>query len=115
MYGDPAHPERPTLAVMASGSEKLAARGAAAARNIAQAASLPVIHAGDPVRLWSAEKNLHLQLSAVALENGAIGDRIRLKIPGAGWESGSGWDGGGSGQPMVWGVVRGAAEVEMEP
>jgi hypothetical protein len=109
VYADPAHPDRPTVAVLAGGPEQEVARGAAEARSRAVEAAVPVVRVGDRVVLWSAEKNLRLQLAAVAEENGAIGDHIRLSIPGTAWDNGP-----GSQQP-VRGVVRGAADVEMEP
>jgi hypothetical protein len=109
IFGDPAHPERPTVAVPAEARDQQAAQGTAEARLRTVAAAMPVVHVGDRVRLWSVEKNLRLQLSAVAEENGAVGDSIRLSIAGAAWE------GGTAGQQVVRGVVRGAAEVEMEP
>jgi Chaperone for flagella basal body P-ring formation len=109
VFADPVHPERPTVAVLAGGAEQQVARGAAEARSRAVEAAVPVVRVGDRVVLWSAEKNLRLQLAAVAEENGAIGDHIRLSIPGTAWDNGP-----GSQQP-VRGVVRGAADVEMEP
>jgi Chaperone for flagella basal body P-ring formation len=120
IFADPVHPERPEVAVPALPGEQVAARATAAAlveaavavtveaRVQMAAAAVPVVHRGDRVTLWSVETNLRLQLAAVAEENGAVGERIRLSIPGAGW------GGDGAAQP-VRGVVRCAGEVEMEP
>jgi hypothetical protein len=112
IFADPAHPERPEIAVPALPAEQVAARATAAASVVARvqmaAAAVPVVHVGDRVTLWSTETNLRLQLAAVAEENGAIGERIRLSLPGAGW-------GGDGAAQTVRGVVRGVAEVEMEP
>jgi len=109
IFADPAHPERPSVAVPAEAADQAAARGRAEAAALTTVARLPVVHVGDRVRLWREEKNLRLELAAVAEENGAVGDSIRLSIAGAAWE------GGPAGQQAVRGVVRGAAEVEMEP
>ena len=109
IYADPRHPERPTIAVLAQDADQGIARGAAEVQVLAAAAAVPVVHLGDHVRLWSVEKNIRLQLSAVAEENGAIGERIRLSIPGAVWEDGV------PGLQAVRGLVRGAGDVEMEP
>jgi hypothetical protein len=109
VFADPAHPERPTVAVLADGPQQELARGAAAERSRAVAAAVPVVRVGDRVVLWSTEKNIRLQLAAVAEENGAIGDHIRLRIPGAAWDNGP------NSQQPVRGVVRSAADVEMEP
>jgi Chaperone for flagella basal body P-ring formation len=109
VFADPAHPERPTVAVLAGGAEQQLARSATEAHSRVIEAAVPVVHIGDRVVLWSAEKNLRLQLAAVAEENGAIGDHIRLSIPGAAWDNGP------SSQQPVRGVVRGVADVEIEP
>ena len=69
----------------------------------------PVVHARDRVLLWREERNLRLQLAAVAEQSGAVGESIRVRIPGASWGGGMQAD-----QP-VRGIVRGPAEVEMEP
>jgi hypothetical protein len=110
VFADPVHPERPTVAVLLSGTEEQFARSAAEAHSRAVAAAVPVVRVGDRVVLWSAEKNLRLQLAAVAEENGAIGDHIRLIISGAAWEGSS-----AGGAQAVHGVVRSASDVEMEP
>ncbi|HEX4652174.1 MAG TPA: flagella basal body P-ring formation protein FlgA [Granulicella sp.] len=109
VFADPAHPERPTVAVLADGAQQELARGAAEERSRAIAAAVPVVRIGDRVMLWSTEKNLRLQLAAVAEENGALGDHIRLRIPGAAWDNGA------NSQQSVRGVVRSATDVEMEP
>jgi hypothetical protein len=109
VFADPTHPERPTIAVLSGGAEQEVARGLAEAHAYAVAAAVPVVRVGDRVVLWSAEKNLRLQLAAVAQENGAIGDHIRLSIPGAAWDNSP------NSQQAVRGVVRSASDVEMEP
>ncbi len=66
----------------------------------------PVVHVGDQVTLWSEERNLHVQLTAVADQNGAVGETIRLHMLGVsmGWEQ----------TPQrLTGTVRGAGSVEM--
>ncbi len=114
------HPERPYVSVLVplSARETSIARaqsGIAPPAQLAQTSlytapnqfgSAPVVHAGDQVTLWSEERNLHVQLTAVAEQNGAVGDRIRLHILGVsmGWEQ----------TPQrLTGTVRGAGSVEM--
>jgi len=109
VFADPAHPERPTVAVLADGPRQELARSAAEEHARAVAAAVPVVRIGDRVVLWSTEKNIRLQLAAVAEENGALGAHIRLRIPGAAWDNGS------NSQQSVRGVVRSATDVEMEP
>ena len=111
IFANPAQPERPAVAVPAQPAESGVSEAEFARRNVeAQlrraVAQAPTVHAGDRVRLWSAEKNLRLQLTAVAQEDGAVGDHIRLRIPG-GWA-------GDTAEQALRGVVRGLADVEME-
>jgi hypothetical protein len=108
VFADPAHPERPTVALLSGGTEEQLARNAAEVHARVVAAAIPVVRVGDRVVLWSTEKNLRLQLAAVAKENGAIGDHIRLSIPGAAWDNGP------NSQQPVRGIVRSASDVEME-
>ncbi len=114
------HPERPYVSVLVPLSARDmsfagAQSGVASSGQFTQAglhagsnqfALAPVVHVGDQVTLWSEEQNLHVQLTAVAEQNGAVGDRIRLHILGVsmGWEQ----------TPQrLTGTVRGAGSVEM--
>jgi flagella basal body P-ring formation protein FlgA len=67
---------------------------------------VPVIHSGDAVTLWSDEKNLRMQLAAIAEGNAAVGERVQLRVTGAGVYGNTGW--------RVAGIVRGPGSVEME-
>jgi hypothetical protein len=59
------------------------------------------VRTGDRVRLWSRSAMAHVELDAVALENGALGTTIRLRtMPGA---------------PVLRGTVRAEGSVELEP
>lgn len=66
-----------------------------------------VIHYGDPVRLWRIERNVRIDMKAIAEASAAIGDEVKLHIPSSGNNGDSGW--------RVVGVVRGPGEVEMKP
>lgn len=41
---------------------------------------IPVIHAGEKVRLQNSEENLRMQLVGVAEQTGSIGERIRVHL-----------------------------------
>jgi hypothetical protein len=70
--------------------------------------ALPVVQAGDLVRLWKRDGSAQIQLIATAEENGALGGRVRVRLAGLPDADGQ------SGQPRyLAGVVRGPADVEM--
>jgi len=104
-----AHPELPRLAELTD-----AGGSGPAARPVATAAVYPMfkptelaVRSGDKVVLWSAEKNLRMEMGAVAEGNAAVGERISLRVTGAGVNGDAGW--------RASGIVRGPDSVEMEP
>jgi flagella basal body P-ring formation protein FlgA len=40
---------------------------------------VPVIHAGDLVRLWSSDSNVRLEMAVVSLEYGRLGQVIHVR------------------------------------
>ena len=66
----------------------------------------PLVRVGETVRLWQQDRNVRLQLAAVSEENGAVGDRVRLRMGDR--------LAGGDGPRTVYGMVRGVRDVEME-
>ncbi len=73
-------------------------------------AAMPIVHAGELVRLWKIESYSHIELIATSEENGAIGSRVRLRLVAP-----KNSDGQTSPPQYLAGVVRGPADVEMEP
>jgi len=74
-------------------------------------AGVPIVRAGDVVRLWKSESHAHIELMGTAEENGGVGTRVRVRLAAP-------KDNGGLyGQPTQYlaGVVRGPADVELEP
>jgi hypothetical protein len=65
-----------------------------------------VVHSGDAVTLWKDEGNVRTQLAAVAEGSGGVGERVQLRVTGAGVFGNTGW--------RAAGVVRGPGSVEME-
>ncbi len=105
------HPELPLLAELTELSTvgpALAAGGNEVAGLKAPAATATgfQVRSGDRVILWSAEQNVRMQMSAIAEGNAAVGDRIQLRVTGAGVNGETGW--------RISGIVRGPASVEME-
>lgn len=124
----PDHPERPLWAAVAGsrGPTGSAApisplASTPASGNLATGISAPsvaapqqsgappaqVIHYGDAVVLWKNERNIRLQLNAVAEGNAAPGQELTLRIPGAGANGDAAW--------RVKGIARGPGDVEMQP
>ena len=102
-----AHPERPLLAERTD--------AAVNARTLSESAAvrtptLPVnelaVRSGETVVLWSAEHNVRMQMAAVVEGNASVGDRVQLRVTGAGANGDAGW--------QVTGIVRGPGSVEME-
>jgi hypothetical protein len=112
------HPERPTMAVLPEmqGRAGMGVRVGAASglstdsggRSVVVTTAPPVlvVHAGDQVLLRSEDANLRLQLTAVAEENGGVGDRVRVRLLGGSFDE--------QGAKRVTGIVRGPGEVEMD-
>lgn len=71
--------------------------------------ALPVVHAGDVVRLWRADVQAHIELMATAEENGAMGTKVRLRLL-----TPKDSDGQYAPPKYLAGIVRGPADVEME-
>ena len=103
------HPERPYLAELSEVSAtELAAelqRSAAAAAPVAKPVEM-VVHNGDRVALWRVEQNVRIEMGAVVQGNAGLGERVQLRVTGAGSNGDQGW--------LVNGIVRGAGSVEME-
>lgn len=102
---DSAHPERPYRSELADIPQP--ALPIASTSPLQPAVYIPpvfVVRTGDTVTLWSEERNLRMQLAAVAESNAAVGDRIQLRVKGI----------GANGDWHATGLVRGSGEVEME-
>ena len=102
-----AHPELPLLAELTdAGADVPASDAPVGSRAPVFKVTELAVRSGDRVILWSAEQNVRMQMGAVAEGNAAVGDRIQLRVTGAGVNGDSGW--------RVSGIVRGPGSVEME-
>ena len=78
----------------------------AAARSYAV---LPIVRAGDVVRLWRRDRFAHIEMLGTSEENGGVGSRVRIRLPAS-----RDLDGQVGPTQYLAGVVRGTADVEME-
>lgn len=68
----------------------------------------PVVRAGDIVELWRQEEMLRIEVTGVAEQSGSVGETIRVRLlrrPGSNQ----------SVEEQFSGIVRGRADVEMQP
>lgn len=79
VYASCVHPETPRIAVMAYptvAQDRRVAEGTEV--DVPHAA--PAVRAGDQIRLWLRSPVARVDLSAIALENGAAGTTIRVRV-----------------------------------
>jgi hypothetical protein len=69
---------------------------------------IPVVRAGDIVRLWKQEDLLRIEVAGIAEESGGLGKTIRVRLLHR-----SADDQGN--QERFSGIVRGPSDVEMQP
>ena len=102
-----AHPERPGVSIRVDEAHPAShAVTALAQRDRAQA--VPVVRAGEVVQLWRQEPLLRIEVAGIAEQSGAIGERIHVRVLHRN-------DGDAANEAELTGVVRGRAEVEMQP
>jgi hypothetical protein len=103
------HPERPVFSLQTEQA------GAAQQLQLSEpqmipdnAHTTPLVHVGDTVRLWRQEAVLRIEMAGVAEENGGLGKLIRVRLLRRSTED-------QSTRAEFAGVVRGRADVEMQP
>ncbi|MEO8736552.1 MAG: flagella basal body P-ring formation protein FlgA [Edaphobacter sp.] len=69
---------------------------------------LPIIRAGDIVRLWRQEDLLRIEVTGVAEESGSVGKTIRVRLLRRNTDD-------QSQEEQYTGIVRGPSDVEMLP
>ncbi len=102
------HPERPTMSLRTTLPADRGLRPASAP--LQTAAPLPIIRTGEVVRLWRNDGEARIELTATSEESGEVGTRIRVLLLRQ-------KDQDGLMPPPQYraGVVRGPADVELEP
>lgn len=101
------HPERPLVTMLMD----LPLRAVPPHVILARAyAVVPVVRAGDLVRLWKIDHDAHIEMVATSEENGAVGARVRVRLATSTFG-----DGQVTQRMYFAGIVRGPADVEMAP
>jgi len=100
------HAEWPVLAVQTSGSDL--STPSTNQMRVAKAPSIPVVHAGDTVRLWRNEDLLRIEVVGVSQESGGLGEAIRVRLLRKNTDN-------QAIQEQLSGIVRGPSDVEMQP
>jgi hypothetical protein len=101
------HSEWPVLALRIGRSETTSISGRAMT-SIIGSYSIPVVRAGDIVRLWRQEDLLRIEATGVSEESGELGKKIRVRLLNGSVDS-------RSSQEYFYGIVRGPSNVEMRP
>jgi hypothetical protein len=102
------HSEWPVFALPANGAS-LPTSPQEAKRSVSEnLRTVPVIRAGDVVRLWRQESLLRIEVAGVSEESGGLGKTIRVRLLHRGTDDQS--------IPQKFsGVIRGPGNVEMQP
>jgi hypothetical protein len=101
------HTEWPVSAVQISGSDP-AAPSQTNRIPMTSVRSIPVVHAGDIVRLWKQEDLLRIEVAGVSEETGGLGKIIRVRLLRRIADD-------QAIQERFSGIVRGPSDVEMQP
>lgn len=99
-----AHPERPGISLR-TGDASHAEHGLSVPVREDRS---PVVRAGDIVEIWRQENLLRIEVTGVAEQSGSVGETIRVRLlrrPGSSQSI----------EEQLSGVVRGRADVEMQP
>jgi hypothetical protein len=102
------HPEWPALALPANGARLLMVPHGADHFLVEGPENVPVVRAGEIVRLWKQESLLRIEIFGVSEQSGFLGKTIRVRLlPGNIIDQ--------STREEISGVVRGRSNVEMVP
>lgn len=98
------HPEWPGISLRTSEANHTPSGVGAQVRE----EHVPLVRAGDVVELWRQEDLLRIEVSGVAEQSGSMGETIRVRLLR---RQGSNQ----SAEEQFNGIVRGPADVEMQP
>lgn len=101
------HPDWPEVSFRAEGIDGVPSRRVEKAR-AELFPSVPVVRAGDIVRLWRQEDLLRIEVTGVAEQSGGIGKTIRVRLLRRSMDD-------GPKEEELTGIVRGPSDVEMLP
>jgi Chaperone for flagella basal body P-ring formation len=101
------HTDWPVLAIRTFGSD-LVIPSVAGQMRVMGVGPIPVVHAGDVVRLWKKEDLLRIEVAGIAEESGGLGKTIRVRLLRRNADD-------QVNQERFSGIVRGPSDVEMQP
>lgn len=102
------HPEWPAFVLPANGGSSLASPRAVERSVTEGLSTVPIVRAGDVVRLWRQESFLRIEVAGVSEESGGLGKTIRVRLLHRNTDD-------QSVPERFSGVVRGPLDVEMQP
>jgi hypothetical protein len=102
------HPEWPALALQMYGSNPLPSTLSIRQTPQDGISAIPVVHAGDPVRLWKHEDLLRIEIAGISEESGSLGNKIRVRLLHRNTDD-------QAMQEQFSGIIRGPSDVEMQP
>jgi hypothetical protein len=70
--------------------------------------AIPVVRAGDPVRLWKQEDLLRIEIAGISEESGNLGNKIRVRLLHRNTDD-------QAMQEEFSGIIRGPSDVELQP
>jgi hypothetical protein len=108
MIANCAHPEWPAFAVSANATSLIPVRQTPQPSPANSAKAVPVVRAGESVRLWWQGNLCRFDVAAVSEENGGLGKTIRVRLLHRATEE-------QSAPQQFFGIVRGPSDVEMQP
>jgi hypothetical protein len=101
------HPEWPVFALPANGPSSLSLPQEAMRPVTETLNAVPVVRAGDFVRLWRQEGLLRIEVAGVSEESGGLGKTIRVRLLHRSTDD-------QSIPKRLTGVIRGSSDVEMQ-
>jgi hypothetical protein len=102
------HPEWPVVALPAIGASSLALPQVTERSASDTLSTVPIVRAGDIVRLWRQERLLRIEVAGVSEESGGLGKVIRVRLLHKNTDD-------QSIPEQFSGIIRGPLDVEMQP
>jgi hypothetical protein len=102
------HPERPAFALATNATTLMPRHQDSENSPTTSIRTVPVVRAGEVVRLWRQEKLMHIEVAAISEEDGGVGKTIRVRLLRRGTDD----------QlipEQFSGIIRGPSDVEMQP
>jgi hypothetical protein len=102
------HPEWPLVALPANGASSIALTKERERSVSDTLSTVPIVRAGDIVRLWRQERLMRIEVAGVSEESGGLGKVIRVRLLHKNTDD-------QSIPEQFSGIIRGPLDVEMQP